>query len=342
MKSKLRDEAFEVMRYSTLEEAEFLKSVPVFINVHDRLSCLQQQLEWLRRAGHQNITLIDNASTYPPLLRFLNQGKYRAIRLKKNLGHTALWRLKELRGVIAKQWFVYTDPDVIPTAACPLDVVAYLHGLLQDYPFYLKAGLGLRLDDLPDCYHLKQQVIDWEQNLIGSEIAPDVFEADVDTTFALYRPGTPYIIGPSVRFQGRFAARHLPWYSDSSQPDEEERYYRSHASTGVTTWSVYGDTRNEREPGPGGVAAQISMDPHAFLEKILRSPVGRTASLLATFQALSGKSRHLWTKEEPSTLEQARERVLEIIASDDWINAWRLTAPLRQLKSRFTSVLRRW
>jgi hypothetical protein len=249
--------------------------------------------------------------------------------------------LKELCNIIAKQWFVYTDPDVIPTDACPLDAVVQMHRLLQDHPSYLKAGLGLRLDDIPDCYHLKQQAIEWEQNLIGNEIAPDVFEADVDTTFALYRPGTPYTIGPSVRFQGRFVASHLPWYSNSSQPSEEEQYYRSHASTIVTTWSVYGNTRNKRRPGPGGVAAQISKDPCIFLETILRSPVGRTASLLATLRVLSRKSQHLWEEEKSLTPRQAQEKIARILTSDDWINAWRLTIPLRQLKSRITAVLRR-
>jgi hypothetical protein len=335
-----KSKALGALSRSTSEETEFLETVPVFINVRDRLSCLEQLLKWLERAGHRNIVLIDNASTYPPLLRFLEQNNYRTIRLKRNLGHTALWRVKELRGIIAKQWFVYTDPDVIPADTCPLNVVAHLHRQLQEFPFYLKAGLGLRLDDIPDCYHLKQRVIDWEQQLIGEEIAPDVFEADVDTTFALYRPGTPYIMGPSIRFQGRYSARHLPWYTDSSLPDEEERYYRSHASPGVTTWNVYGDVRYQNEIGPGGIAAQIESAPHAFLKKILRTKPGRVVSLLAALRSLSGNGRRAWMIEEPLTPEQAKQTIAKIIASDDWNFAWRITEPMRRVKSRFISCLR--
>jgi hypothetical protein len=327
--------------HSTPEEREFIKTVPVFINVRDRLSCLKQLLQWLERAGHCNITLIDNASTYPPLLQFFEQRNYRIIRLKQNLGHTALWRIKELRSITARQWFVYTDPDVIPADTCPLNVVAYLHRQLQEFPFYIKAGLGLRLNDLPDCYHLKQRVIDWEQQLIGKEIASDVFEADIDTTFALYRPGTPYTIGPSIRFQGRYSAHHLPWYMDSSQPDEEEQYYRSHASPGVTTWNVYGDERYQDKIDPGGVAAQIRSDPHAFLKRILRSKPGRIVSLLAFLRTLSGEERRGWLKEEPLTSEKAKQTIIDIIASDDWNFAWRLTDPLRRVKLRFISFLER-
>jgi hypothetical protein len=31
-------------------------------------------------------------------------------------------------------------------------------------------------------------------------------------------------------------ARHLPWYADSANPTEEERYYRSHTDAGVNSW----------------------------------------------------------------------------------------------------------
>jgi hypothetical protein len=341
MEYELKNETAQVLNHSTPEEREFLETVPVIINVRDRLSCLMQLLKWLERAGHRNITLIDNASTYPPLLNFLAQGNYRTIRLKRNLGSRALWKVKELRSIIAKQWFVYTDPDVIPADTCPLNVVAHLHRQLQESPFYLKAGLGLRLDDIPDCYHLKQQVIDWEQHLIGKEIAPDVFEADVDTTFALYRPGTPFILGPSIRFQGRYSAHHLPWYSDSSQPDEEGRYYRSHASRAMTTWTECGNARYLPATVPGGVAAQIRCDPHAVLKSILTSYGGRFFSLLAFLRDLSSKRKEGWLRKEALTPGQATQAIFKIITSEDWALAWRLTEPLRDLKWRLITLVRR-
>ena len=328
--------------YLTAEEKVFQETVPVFINVRDRLSCLERLLKWLERAGHRNITLIDNASTYPPLVHFLDRTNYRTLRLKKNLGHTGLWRVKELRRILATQWFLYTDPDVIPSETCPLNAVVHLRRLLIDFPLYLKAGLGLRLDDIPNHYHLKQKVIDWERRLIGEEIAPNVFEADVDTTFALYRPGTPYVVGPSIRLQGIYLAQHLPWYADSCQPDDEERYYRSHASAGVTTWNVYGRERYQRTTDPGGVAAQLRTSPHALLERVLNSYPGRIVSVLAVLRDLSGKGKGYNLRKGNLTSEQARQNVIAIIASDDWRFAWQLTEPLRQVKSYFMSFLGHW
>ena len=339
MECESKSVALGALSHSAPEEREFLETVPIFISVRDRLSCLMQLLKWLERAGHRNITLIDNASTYPPLVSFLDQGNYRTIRIKRNLGHTALWRVKELRSVIAKQWFVYSDPDVVPADTCPLNVVALLHRQLQEFPFYLKAGLGLRLHDLPDCYHLKQSVIDWEQHLIGKEIAPDVFEADVDTTFALYRPGTPYITGPSIRFQGMYSAHHLPWYSDSSQPDEEERYYRRHASPTVTTWNVYEEFHYQEASVPGGVSAEIGSDSSAYLKRMLGTKTGRVASLVSSLRALAGTGRRDWVSEGPLTPEQAKQTIIKFILSDDWSFAWRVTDPLRRAKFRFKSFL---
>jgi len=326
--------------YSSTEEIAFIETVPVFINVRDRLSCLQRLLTWLERAGHRNIMLIDNASTYPPLLRFLETSGYRTIRLKRNLGHTALWRVKELRNTISEQWFVYSDPDVIPAEACPHDVVARMKSLLLEYPFYVKAGLGLRLEDIPDSYHLKQQVIDWEPRQLGLEIAPDVCEADVDTTFALYRPGTPYILGPAIRLQGKFSARHLPWYSDSNHPDEEEQYYRNHASPSVTTWNTNGDVRDQGLAISGGIAGHIRRDPHGALRKAQRSMPGRIGSLLAVL-------RHPWKNirpeplsREPLTVEQTWAAIVDIITSKEWSMAWRLTEPFRRLKYRSLAFFR--
>jgi hypothetical protein len=341
MKGQSKSEALEDQSHLPWEEKSFIEKVPIFINVRDRLSCLEKLLKWLERAGHRNIILIDNASTYPPLLNFLGQSTYRTIRLKHNIDQTALWRVKELRSIIANQWFVCTDPDVIPSDICPLNAVAHLYGLLQTFPHYLKAGLGLQLDDIPECYHLKHHVIDWETKLIGEEIAPDVFEADVDTTFALYRPGTPYVIGPSIRVYGKYSAHHLPWYANSSQPDQEEQYYRSHALSYVTTWNVSEHTQSQDTTLPRRVTEQIRSHPDAVLKSILMSPRGRLFSLLAFLRGFSCKRNERRVRKDALTPKQRRQAILDIITSEEWALAWRLSEPLRHLKWRLITIFRR-
>lgn len=222
---------------------DFVAHVPVFINVRDRLNCLQTLVAWLEDSGHKNIILLDNASTYPPLVAFLASTPHRIIKLGKNLGHTALWQTSEVKGIIDGSWYVYTDPDVIPDEKCRKDLVGYLYNVLLNHPSYVKAGPSLRIDDLPDHYHLKDKVIDWEKSFYKNEIAADLFSADIDTTFALYRPGVQYCYGPAIRTGGEYQARHMPWYTNSNELDIEEAYYRKNALSAVTTWNVAGDVK---------------------------------------------------------------------------------------------------
>lgn len=233
--------AFEL----TINEIQsFIKNVHVFIIVRDRLSCLQTLVEWLTKSGHRNITLVDNASTYPPLLEFLAKTDCKVIRLHENLGHTVLWKIPEIKEVINANWFVYTDPDVIPDEVCPVDAVGKFYNLLLNHAYYLKAGFGLRLDDLPSWYHLKDKVIEWETQYHQKFVEQDVFDADIDTTFALYRPGTGYCFGPALRTMGAYRARHLPWYLNSNELNLEDQFYREHALSSVTTWNVAGDVKS--------------------------------------------------------------------------------------------------
>lgn len=311
-------QAAQTTPLTTEPERLFAKSVPIFINVRDRLEPLAKLLEWLRRAGHHNIVLINVASTYPPLLSFLEWCPYRVVNLKRNLGPFALWLLPEFKKVIREEWFVYTDSDVVPAEDCPLDAVAYLHFLLQKFPLHLKAGLGLRLDDLPDCYRQKQKVIEWESGLYGRELMPGVFQADVDTTFALYRPHAPRTC-PAMRTRGRYEARHTPWYADSASPDDEEIYYHSHAWPVARHWRLNGHNggRASTPSVPGGIASQIESDPQSLLSTILRSKLGRLVLACNTVRHLSGKQARSWRAEHASA-DGARRAVLEIMKSDDW------------------------
>ncbi len=318
-----------------IDEKLFIECVPVFINVRDRLNYLKLLLGWLDWAGYRNITLIDNGSTYPPIVEFLNACRHNTIRLRKNLGHTVLWRLPQLREILASQWFVYSDPDVVPGEHCPPNVVVLLYRLLRQFPLYLKAGLGLRLDDIPDHYHLKGKLIEWEESLYGRQIAPDVFQADLDTTFALHRPRTPYAIGPAMRLRGIYEARHLPWYANSAQPEEEELYYRSHTKRGITTWNTSGDLRPSRHPGPGGIAARMDVNPEGVLNEILQSKSGRMMLALQPLRRLVGKSVGCWKTNTNITPSQARDSIMELMFSDEWQAAWSLAEPWRRLQAKF-------
>ena len=97
--------------------------VDVTLDVHKLISSLESR-------GYRNIYIIDNNSTYPPLLEYYNELPYNIFRLKSNLGYLALWK----SGIYKKfknQYYVYTDSDIIPQKDCPHDFLIYFY-LLMD------------------------------------------------------------------------------------------------------------------------------------------------------------------------------------------------------------------
>jgi hypothetical protein len=220
------------------------QNTPVFIICRDRVDSLLLLLKWLDVAKMKNIILIDNDSLYPPLLKLLNETKHQVIKTQNNIGHTVPWNGGIIKALVPDESYILTDPDVIPTEDCPLNVVEYLFKVHRKHFAYQKIGLGLRIDDLPDHYTLKDSVITWEEQFWKHEIEPGLYESAIDTTFALYKPYTHrYFIHTSLRTGFPYVARHMPWYTDSAMISEEEGFYRMRASGNVTTWNseVLGD-----------------------------------------------------------------------------------------------------
>jgi hypothetical protein len=219
--------------------------VPVVINVRDRLADLVAQLAWLEGAGYRNVLLLDNASSWPPLVEWLEHEPpglgIKVMRLRANVGSRAPWLvdLPERAG-----WFVYTDCDMVPTAACPVDLVEHLHTLLAAHPAKPKAGVGIFIDDAPQFRdRFREQLFhNAAERWLG-----DCFDAPVETTLALYRPGVPFRFD-AVRSGRPYEARHLPFYREAA-PTAEDLYYLEHArpsglnadgsATGGSDWAAW-------------------------------------------------------------------------------------------------------
>jgi hypothetical protein len=213
------------------------RDVPILVVCRDRLTELSQLVTWLETAGYRRIVLVDNASTYEPLLQYLEGTPHVTVRMTENLGHRVVWEGQVLERIGHDDIYVVTDCDVVPDDQCPANAVEHFAGLLLRYGDVDKVGFGLRIDDLPDSYSFKREVQDWESQFWEHEIEHGVYRADIDTTFALYRPGTTYSINRALRTGPPFVARHLPWYADSANLSEEELFYREHMSETVGNWN---------------------------------------------------------------------------------------------------------
>lgn len=202
------------------------RQIPIYITVRDRVSDLTRLVTWLEQAGSQRIVLLDNASTYEPCTEYLRHTPHIVERLP-NYGSRSIWRANL---VPLDQYFVLTDPDVVPINACPNDLVERLYYLLTRRD-YTKAGAGLYLDDVPTTLPSYQ----WEQELVADRrrIWPGAYDSLVDTTFALYRPNSDFCY-EAIRSGYPYQLRHSSWYTQSDELSDEDRYYLEHANTGST------------------------------------------------------------------------------------------------------------
>jgi hypothetical protein len=205
-------------------------NVPVLIICRDRLASLLELLSYLERAGCEDIHLVDNGSTYEPLLEYYEQTPHHVIRLEENAGPLAPWHrgLLPALGITGK--FVLSDPDIVPIAECPLDAIDYFAEILDRFPRLVKAGFGLKIDDIPDTYPLKQEALAMERFHSDQRLGPRLYAAPVDTSFALYRAPGEFDFMPAARTGYPYLARHWTWYLDAEDLPDDERHYRNHSS----------------------------------------------------------------------------------------------------------------
>ena len=199
----------------------------------NRLTLTINTADWCASHGIEPI-IIDNASDYVPLLDYYNHTPYQVLRLSKNYGHKVLWDYPVLQKLGIKERFIYTDPDLDYTGI-PDDFLEVLNKGLDKYPVS-KCGFSLEINDLPN---------DEEGNFIRN--VPEApywkkplddlyFEADTDTTFALYRYPLKEFGYSAVRTNRPYTCRHVPWYyRDYSALPEDERYYYQTAQTEVSS-----------------------------------------------------------------------------------------------------------
>lgn len=217
--------------------------IPVYINVFNRLTTTRNLVEQVKRLGNAQPVVIDNDSDYEPLLDWYESKPCDIVRLKENLGHHAPWTSGIIEGDNA-DLYVVTDcdididgvpPDVFDVLQCPFAWTHYRP---------IKSGLALRIDDLPPW---QTKVVEWESRWWKQQVVrgSNWYRAAIDTTFAMYRQGTTLrqiqdvVRTPAVRLGGEYQARHIPWYLDGENLDEENKHYFATANAS-NSWKPAG------------------------------------------------------------------------------------------------------
>lgn len=219
------------------------KTFPIIIISFNQLNNLKELVERLEKWRYENIIIIDNNSTYQPLIQYLKEigGKITIHRLKNNYGHKVFWERKELFKLYGKNYYVVTDPDILPDEECPHNFLGYFKKILDSNPQVTKVGFSLRLEDIPESNTLKEKILKWEAKFWKEKDGEGNYLAEIDTTFALYRPKNIEEIErdffKAIRTKPPYIAIHGGWYIDfNNLLPEQENYMRT---AGVSSsWRV--------------------------------------------------------------------------------------------------------
>jgi hypothetical protein len=197
--------------------------IPVIINNRDLYSWPKRMLEKIKNLKSVgDIIIIDNESTYEPLLDWYETKPCEVIKVK-NLGHTSPW----LSGVVDKLNvpYVVTDSD-LDIDNIPLDTLEYLDFILSIFSDKGKIGLAMDWERVtPNLEYYSHMRNLYYPVYTGEPIFPNVYNFSIDTTFALYNRKEYFIGGYSV--YGDYKAGHLPWYlsKQDRENNEEFKYY---------------------------------------------------------------------------------------------------------------------
>lgn len=218
------------------------KSIPIIIISFNQLLYLKQLIDFLKNNNHDNIIILDNNSTYPPLLNYFTEieSSVKIYRLTQNYGHLAFWKNKEIFKKYSKGYHIITDPDILPVKECPNDFVSYFKRKLDENYQITKVGFSLKIDDLEESNLNKNKIINWESKFYVTKDKEGDFLADIDTTFAIYRPYYKYKHSnfyDAIRVKFPYQALHGGWYIDHNNLTEEQEYYFKHCNTS-SSWGI--------------------------------------------------------------------------------------------------------
>ncbi len=236
-------------------------SIPVFIPTFNNPTYLKNIIDQFHSKNISNIIVIDNNSTYPPMVELLQELSIHGITvIFQNTNNGPRYILEDI-SVYNRlpDIFCLTDPDIIFNAKIPDDFILQLADLTEKYKVF-KAGFALDTSKLssPDVrvknpnYFLKWEQQFW-QNLIGkTSVDDEIYSASIDTTFAVYNKKylicknrnkwydkilmRPRIekrrILDAVRVAGCYTCQHIPWTEIDIVPEAEKDYYKK-----LQTWS---------------------------------------------------------------------------------------------------------
>lgn len=243
--------------------------IPIFIITCNRIGVLKKSMQ----SYHDyiktpfEIVICDQGSTFNPMIKFLERMesdgtivyKWKEnlnVGRKRNLGRDNIGLSENIQNYFKnhpKSNYVVCDPDIVLDNVDGDIFEVYAH-LLNIKPEIVAVGSVCRIDDIPDCYPLKEKLLSnnsgharaflWPRHTISYKGKQVKYIFDkIDTGFGMFRAGTRWQRMKkgidAIRTFAPYSTKHLDWYICPENLSEDQRYYMQHASKNAH-WSKWG------------------------------------------------------------------------------------------------------
>jgi len=202
------------------------------------------------------VVIVDFGSTYEPTVKFLQHLENEKVKVYWQERITSPPELNKANECIQdyfkshpKSNYVVTDPDVALDNVDG-DILGVYSYLLENLPKISVVGPMLRIDDIPDHYPRKKELLSTSLHVNFHSRKVNIVQykdktirfifAPIDTTFAMNRAGKRWArLRKGIRTLSPYSARHLDWYFGSENLTPDQKYYAEYVSGKIAHWSKW-------------------------------------------------------------------------------------------------------
>ena len=212
------------------------KNMTILIIGYNQYTYISSMVSQLKKYTN-DIVVIDNNSTYEPLLNYYKDGyNYSLLRMDKNYGHK-VYEEKLLSGIFGNIYII-TDPDLEFNKKIPSNFIENLVKISNNYKAG-RVGFAIEISSpeiRSELTYAGMPLKLWESRFWQMKIKDNIYElynAPIDTTFCLINTIYNHL-GLSIRVAGNYTCKHLPWYINFHEKlleDEYTKYLENNIST---------------------------------------------------------------------------------------------------------------
>ena len=214
-----------------------MSSVPIIIICYNNYKYVDNTIKQLDKINinyHKNIIILNNCSTCPETIEYLNNIDVSIIHNPSNRGpQIDDGGLNNDIYQFLPDKYILTDADLQFHPDIPSNFIEILENLQEEFPNSHKIGFALDISDFHNMYQYDdyccdKNIYDWEKQFWKHKYIHNDYELylnnDIDTTFAIINKLTPYKHNTFIRVAGNFTAKHLPWYINNPLFNLYENY----------------------------------------------------------------------------------------------------------------------